>query len=287
MRKLQILFVLLLVLASVQVTYAQQSTSSPACAATNGAGGTANTTFNLAALEYKGGETVSVSVNGAGATYSVTNGGSPLPGGDNLAVGTPFVLTVPSTATYQLSVTVTGSDGTTQAAFACIGANNSDDGSGGNGGKTTLCHIPPGNPGNAHTITVGGGAVSAHLGHGDTLGACPENVESRHDNGNGVVSFTDEDNGKVEIYGECGAEVCVQITVVNLLILQPIQGEEVVFESETSDWFVIVFYLGQSHLDKTTAVYQINVYDGEETLRDDRVLILITAQGKISWQRRS
>src|SRR5262245_44832986 len=40
--------------------------------------------------------------------------------------------------------------------------------------KVTRCHIPPGNPNNAHTITVGASAVPAHLGHGDTLGPCPE-----------------------------------------------------------------------------------------------------------------
>ena len=39
--------------------------------------------------------------------------------------------------------------------------------------KTVVCHIPPGNPGNAHTISVGGNAANAHLGHGDTLGPCP------------------------------------------------------------------------------------------------------------------
>ena len=38
--------------------------------------------------------------------------------------------------------------------------------------KVTLCHIPPGNPGNAKTITVGASAVAAHLAHGDTLGPC-------------------------------------------------------------------------------------------------------------------
>ncbi len=41
-----------------------------------------------------------------------------------------------------------------------------------NGNKTCLCHIPPGNPDNAHTICVGSPAVPAHLAHGDTLGAC-------------------------------------------------------------------------------------------------------------------
>jgi hypothetical protein len=38
--------------------------------------------------------------------------------------------------------------------------------------KTTVCHIPPGNPSNAHTICVGNPAVPAHLAHGDFLGTC-------------------------------------------------------------------------------------------------------------------
>ena len=38
--------------------------------------------------------------------------------------------------------------------------------------KTTICHIPPGNPSNAHTLCVGTQAVPAHLDHGDSLGSC-------------------------------------------------------------------------------------------------------------------
>jgi hypothetical protein len=38
--------------------------------------------------------------------------------------------------------------------------------------KTTICHIPPGNPENAHTLCVGTPAVDAHLAHGDHLGSC-------------------------------------------------------------------------------------------------------------------
>ncbi|HSS78396.1 MAG TPA: calcium-binding EGF-like domain-containing protein, partial [Thermoanaerobaculia bacterium] len=38
--------------------------------------------------------------------------------------------------------------------------------------KVVICHVPPGNPGNAHTITVSEAAVAAHLGHGDHLGSC-------------------------------------------------------------------------------------------------------------------
>ena len=39
-------------------------------------------------------------------------------------------------------------------------------------GKVVLCHIPPGNPANAHTISVGHKAVRAHLRHGDVCGPC-------------------------------------------------------------------------------------------------------------------
>ncbi|MCP3100917.1 hypothetical protein LZ198_18760 [Myxococcus sp. K15C18031901] len=47
--------------------------------------------------------------------------------------------------------------------------------------EVTLCHIPPGNPANAHTISVGVAAVKAHEKHGDLLGAC----EGEADGGSG------------------------------------------------------------------------------------------------------
>ncbi|HME89943.1 MAG TPA: hypothetical protein VKE49_00860 [Myxococcaceae bacterium] len=49
--------------------------------------------------------------------------------------------------------------------------------------KVTICHIPPGNPANAHTITVGAPAVRAHLAHGDHLGACAGDVPPGSDGG--------------------------------------------------------------------------------------------------------
>lgn len=39
--------------------------------------------------------------------------------------------------------------------------------------SVTICHFPPGNPENAHEITIGVSAVSAHMAHGDTYGGCP------------------------------------------------------------------------------------------------------------------
>lgn len=47
--------------------------------------------------------------------------------------------------------------------------------------KVTICHVPPGNPGNAHTITVGAPAVDAHLAHGDSLGACADDQEPENE----------------------------------------------------------------------------------------------------------
>jgi hypothetical protein len=40
-------------------------------------------------------------------------------------------------------------------------------------GKTTICHFPPGDHANAHTLCVGDSSVQAHIReHGDTLGQC-------------------------------------------------------------------------------------------------------------------
>jgi hypothetical protein len=39
--------------------------------------------------------------------------------------------------------------------------------------KVTICHFPPGNPDNEHTIVVDSSSVSAHQAHGDTVGPCP------------------------------------------------------------------------------------------------------------------
>ena len=39
--------------------------------------------------------------------------------------------------------------------------------------KVTICHIPPGDPENRHTITIGASAVAGHVrNHGDYIGAC-------------------------------------------------------------------------------------------------------------------
>ena len=53
-------------------------------------------------------------------------------------------------------------------------------------GKVTICHVPPGNPDNAHTISVGPNAANAHLAHGDSSvscasSTCPHDPHCGHD----------------------------------------------------------------------------------------------------------
>jgi hypothetical protein len=44
--------------------------------------------------------------------------------------------------------------------------------------RVVICHYPPGNPGNAQTLTVDAAALPAHKAHGDTLGPCPNGGSS-------------------------------------------------------------------------------------------------------------
>lgn len=50
--------------------------------------------------------------------------------------------------------------------------------------KVQVCHRPPGNPNNYHTITIGAPAFPAHLAHGDLVGACLDLCATLCDDGN-------------------------------------------------------------------------------------------------------
>src|SRR5262249_31296826 len=50
--------------------------------------------------------------------------------------------------------------------------------------RVKVCHKPPGNPANFHTISVGQSAVPAHLAHGDLLGDCSQFCSALCDDGN-------------------------------------------------------------------------------------------------------
>jgi hypothetical protein len=46
-------------------------------------------------------------------------------------------------------------------------------------GKVTICHVPPGNPRKAHTITIDRSALERHLAHGDFVGECNNDFDKK------------------------------------------------------------------------------------------------------------
>lgn len=66
------------------------------------------------------------------------------------------------------------------------------------GSKVEVCHVPPGDPANFHTITVSEKAFSKHLAHGDLAGACNQICATLCDDGN---ACTVDDTGDCEQNG--------------------------------------------------------------------------------------
>jgi len=71
-----------------------------------------------------------------------------------------------------------------------------------------ICHIPPGNHQNMHTISVGTPAIHAHLNHGDMLGACPGDDEAAQQE-----SESENEQANGQTYASC---TCADGTTGNL-----------------------------------------------------------------------
>ncbi|MCP3168826.1 hypothetical protein [Myxococcus qinghaiensis] len=104
------------------------------------------------------------------------------------------------------------------------GASGSEDGVPGLA-RLAVCHIPPGNPANAHTIVVGAPAVKAHLKHGDTLGACggAQDAGPGGEPDAGPGGEPDAGPACVPTEGACGssAECCEDLTCTSRGVCEP------------------------------------------------------------------
>ena len=89
---------------------------------------------------------------------------------------TTATISVCDTASSWYFVTITDAD--TCSATDSVFVNVVDVHCGASGNKVLVCHIPPGNPGNAHTICISENAVPAHLAHGCQLGPCSADADS-------------------------------------------------------------------------------------------------------------
>jgi hypothetical protein len=269
-----------MVFASMSPALAQSG--STGCLTIDGSSGTANPTFTLGTQTFTQGDRVEVSVTGSGDNFILEESGSQVAG--PAAVGTTLVYIIPADGDYTFSVTVDANfDGTTTAKLACTGAASIDDDDG-DGEKVTICHRPPGNPAAAHTITVGGPALEAHLGHGDSIGACPPSLQTRLDVYEANLAiFTLKDAQRIELWGNCTAN-CSLVLIIDIeeLELNSIDIEEETYiDGEPDDgWHAIVYYLHDDPNDEDVAVYQINIYE-DDVLVSDSMLVFIGPVGEI------
>ena len=84
--------------------------------------------------------------------------------------------------------------------------------------KAVVCHVPPGHPANARTLSVGEAALTAHVAHGDLLGECPTGCQANVsvcDDGNACTSDSCGANGacqhdavSCDDGNPCTADVC-------------------------------------------------------------------------------
>lgn len=155
------------------------------------------------------------------------------------------------------------------------------------GKKVLICHIPPGNPDNAHTISVSVNAVYAHFGHDDSLGYCgliPDD-ETGDDGSSGDDTSGDGSNEatgtlkikKITLDGE-GDEFNFAVTSNTTTIIAPfalnttdtgmnmtdtievIQGSYNITEALPDDWNVVSVECNGNLLeDETVAGGSVNV----------------------------
>ncbi len=83
--------------------------------------------------------------------------------------------------------------------------------------KVQVCHIPPGNPGNYHTLTVSASALKAHLAHGDLAGPCGDFCAWLCDDGDACTQDAgafDPATGRCACTNapvDCTASTCLQV----------------------------------------------------------------------------
>jgi hypothetical protein len=139
--------------------------------------------------------TLQVSAAASGAPYTYQWSG---PAGLSSTTSGSPVFTATAEGTYTFTVLVTNKYGctTTCSITICVLDIRAKDKKGNYNGKVYVCHVPPGNPGNAHTLEISVNAVPAHVGlhGGDRLGKCEQQICSNTTN----TQYVDLDNNVLD-----------------------------------------------------------------------------------------
>lgn len=195
----------------------------------------------------------------------------------NGATGSTTTVCPTETTTYTVTVT----DGNGFTASATVLVNVIDARCGNNGKKVVVCHVPPGNPGNAHEICIAPQAVGAHVdgsyGHsGCHVGPCdmvnPCDVESRL-----MTEFT-EDNSDINviesIYPNPNTGLFTVLLSEDVILTETridvydVLGK-LVYTTNPQDLLVDID-LTKAHV--KAAVYMVHVHSGTQ-LRVEKVIV--------------
>lgn len=166
-------------------------------------GGQANTIF----IGY-GPQALTLDVSASGGTAPYSYSWSPA-GSLSSSTGSSVSASPQVTTTYM--VVATDANGCTSSQSVTI--NVVDVRCGKKGNKVLVCKVPPGNPGNAHTICVSPNAVASHLATGSYLGNCTNKTEWVDAN---FSVFPNPSTGVVTLSFELSSETEVEYQVVNM-----------------------------------------------------------------------
>lgn len=185
-----------------------------------------------------------------GYTYSWSNG------------ATTASTTVSPTSTTVYTVTITDANGCTYSQSQTVKV--IDARCGNNNNKVLVCHIPPGNSNNAHSICISPNAVPSHLAHGCYVGPCGSAKGGRTGDENGNISLQEvTEEGVWNIYPnpnngtfvlELPSKDQAQIIVTN------VQGQ-VVYKQEVNNTSKLTVELGNA----AKGIYLMQVVSGHDT----------------------
>lgn len=197
--------------------------------------------------------TLSAAASGGtpGYTYSWSNG------------ATTAATTVSPTSTTTYTVTITDANGCIHSVSKTIKVIDARCGNKNN--KVIICHIPPGNPSNQHSICVSPNAVPAHLAHGCYVGPCGSAKGGRNngDKEDNSTLQTIAEEGQWNIYPnpntgtfvlELPWKEAAQIVIANM------KGQ-VVYKNEVSNTAKLSIELGNA----AKGIYLLQVISGHDT----------------------
>jgi hypothetical protein len=132
--------------------------------------------------------------------------------------------------------------------------------------KVKICHIPPGNPDAAHTIWISKPAVDAHLAHGDTLDACPN--DDKDEDEPTTITFLraiTNDNGKEII--DTDFTVVIDGTPIQTGIpIEVTPNIEHIISGTVQVGFSFVLIAGQTECPSTLAADTFKVKEGKSVV---------------------